>query len=298
MAAGRRRRPMRSTCWRAPARRSWRTCATRPTRCRRRSAPALALAHIAAAMALNGEQQRAADLVRCRGQERPSAARLRLVGLRLQAARPGGGGVPDGGEQAAGPRPDAADRPRRRPAGRRTAGSAPRKQVWILLAAKETAGQATGLKLDVSDGVSVVQDKTFYMPAAMSMPSGKTFTNRGDGAGLCQGVGDGRSEARICRPADEGFTIARTIYTPDGTEADLSKVKQNDLMVVVLTGRATSGLDHQALITDLLPAGFETGDREPRQRAADRRLFLAAGTDHADLCRVSRRPVRRGVRRL
>jgi uncharacterized protein YfaS (alpha-2-macroglobulin family) len=27
---------------------------------------------------------------------------------------------------------------------------------------------------------------------------------------------------------------------------------------VVLTGRATSGLDHQALITDLLPAGFET----------------------------------------
>ena len=27
--------------------------------------------------------------------------------------------------------------------------------------------------------------------------------------------------------------------------------------VVVLTGRATSGLDHQALITDLLPAGFE-----------------------------------------
>ena len=28
-------------------------------------------------------------------------------------------------------------------------------------------------------------------------------------------------------------------------------------MVVVLTGQATSGLDHQALITDLLPAGFE-----------------------------------------
>jgi hypothetical protein len=27
--------------------------------------------------------------------------------------------------------------------------------------------------------------------------------------------------------------------------------------VVLLTGRATSGLDHQALITDLLPAGFE-----------------------------------------
>ena len=51
--------------------------------------------------------------------------------------------------------------------------------------------------------------------------------------------------------SDEGFTISRSIYTPDGTEVDLSKVKQNDLMVVVLTGHATSGLDHQALITDL-----------------------------------------------
>jgi hypothetical protein len=58
-------------------------------------------------------------------------------------------------------------------------------------------------------------------------------------------------------PADEGFTISRTVYTPDGTEADLANVKQNDLLVVVLTGQATSGLDHQALITDLLPAGFE-----------------------------------------
>ena len=58
------------------------------------------------------------------------------------------------------------------------------------------------------------------------------------------------------------------IPTEDGVEAPrVSGIGMEDLpdlvahagrrMVVVLTGRATSGLDHQALITDLLPAGFE-----------------------------------------
>ena len=130
------------------------------------------------------------------------------------------------------------------------------EQVWILLAAKATAGQASGLKLDVSDGVSVVQDKTFYMPATMSLPTGKTFTNGGTAPVYAKASVTGVPRVDL-PPSDEGFTISRTIYTPEGTEVDLSQVRQNDLMVVVLTGRATSGLDHQALITDLLPAGFE-----------------------------------------
>jgi uncharacterized protein YfaS (alpha-2-macroglobulin family) len=161
--------------------------------------------------------------------------------------------------------------------------------VWILLAAKATAGQASGLKLDVSDGVSVVQDKTFYMPATMSLPSGKTYTNRGDVPVYAKASVTGTPRADL-PPADEGFAITRTIYTPDGTEADLANVKQNDLMVVVLTGQATSGLDHQALITDLLPAGFEA---EVASLANARQTG-----DCAALCRVSRRPVRGGVRCL
>ena len=218
------------------------------------STPALALAHLAAALAMNGEQQRATELF---DQATKKAERrgygwwdygstlrdLAAVAFLMAESKQSGldptpliGRVSDMQGQ--------------------NRWLSTQEQVWILLAAKATAGQAAGLKLDVSDGVSVVQDKTFYMPATMSLPTGKTFTNRGDVPVYAKASVTGVPRTDL-PPADEGFTITRTIYTPDGTEADLANVKQNDLMVVVVTGRATSGLDHQALITDLLPAGFE-----------------------------------------
>jgi len=219
------------------------------------SAPALALAHIAAALSLNGEQQRAATLFDAAAKNaerrdngwwdygtklRDSAA---VAFLMAESKQPGLDPTPLIARVA-----DMQGQSR---------WLSTQEEVWLLLAAKETAGEATGLKLDVSDGVSVVQDKTFYMPATMALPSGKTITNRGSAPVYAKASVTGTPKADL-PPADEGFTISRTIYLPDGTEADLSKVKQNDLMVVVLTGRSTSGLDHQALITDLLPAGFET----------------------------------------
>jgi uncharacterized protein YfaS (alpha-2-macroglobulin family) len=219
------------------------------------SAPALALAHIAAALAIEGEQQRAAKLFgaavknaerRANGwwdygtKLRDSAA---VAFLMAESKLPGIDPTPLIGRVA-----DLQGQSR---------WLSTQEEIWILLAAKETAGQASGLKLEVSDGVSVVQDKTFYLPATMSMPTVKTFTNRGAAPVYAKASVTGVPREEL-PPADEGFTIARTIYTPDGIEADLTKLKQNDLLVVLLTGSSTSGLDHQALITDLLPAGFET----------------------------------------
>jgi uncharacterized protein YfaS (alpha-2-macroglobulin family) len=219
-----------------------------------RSAPALSLAHIAAALAMNGEQQRAVELfdAAVKSAERRGygwwdyGSKLRdtaaIAFLMAESKQAGLDPTPLIGRIS-----DMQGQNR---------WLSTQEQVWVLLAAKATAGQASGLKLDVSDGVSVVQDKTFYMPATMSMPAGKTYTNRGTTPVYAKASVTGVPREDL-PPADEGFTIARTIYRPDGTEADLGAVKQNDLLVVVLTGRATSGLDHQALITDLLPAGFE-----------------------------------------
>ncbi|HKP23784.1 MAG TPA: hypothetical protein VJV39_07955, partial [Dongiaceae bacterium] len=219
-----------------------------------RSAPALALAHLAAAMAMSGEQQRATELfdAATKAAERRGygwwdyGSTLRdtaaVAFLMAESKQSGLDPTPLIGRVS-----DLQGQNR---------WLSTQEQVWILLAAKATAGQAAGLKLDVSDGVSVVQDKTFYMPAAMSLPTAKTFTNRGDMPVYAKASVTGTPREDL-PPADEGFAITRTIYTPDGTEADLANVKQNDLMVVVLTGQSTSGLDHQALITDLLPAGFE-----------------------------------------
>ncbi|MGH6891907.1 MAG: alpha-2-macroglobulin family protein, partial [Dongiaceae bacterium] len=219
------------------------------------SAPALALAHIAAALSINGEQQRADALfdAAAKNAERRGngwwdyGSKLRdsaaVAFLMAESKQSGIDPTPLIAKVA-----DLQGQQR---------WLSTQEEVWTLLAAKETAGQASGLKLDISDGISVAQDKTFYMPATMSLPTGKTVTNRGTGPVYAKASATGVPKEDL-PAADEGFTIARAIYLPDGTEADLSQVRQNDLMVVLLTGRSTSGLDHQALITDLLPAGFET----------------------------------------
>lgn len=59
------------------------------------------------------------------------------------------------------------------------------------------------------------------------------------------------------KPASQGFDITRSFHTLDGEAADLGNIKQNDMLVVVLQGRSENNIDHEALIVDLLPAGFE-----------------------------------------
>ena len=59
------------------------------------------------------------------------------------------------------------------------------------------------------------------------------------------------------KASSSGFTIQRTYYKPDGTESDISKVKQNDRFVVELTIVPTELGSGQYVIADPLPAGFE-----------------------------------------
>jgi uncharacterized protein YfaS (alpha-2-macroglobulin family) len=55
----------------------------------------------------------------------------------------------------------------------------------------------------------------------------------------------------------EGFTLERRYYLPDGTEADLSTITQNDRFVVVLTVTPRTLGSGQYVVSDPLPAGFE-----------------------------------------
>jgi uncharacterized protein YfaS (alpha-2-macroglobulin family) len=51
--------------------------------------------------------------------------------------------------------------------------------------------------------------------------------------------------------------IQRSVFTPDGKPADLGKIKQSDVLIVLLKGKRRDTDSHQALVVDLLPAGFE-----------------------------------------
>ncbi|HWA18745.1 MAG TPA: alpha-2-macroglobulin family protein [Devosia sp.] len=56
---------------------------------------------------------------------------------------------------------------------------------------------------------------------------------------------------------EQGFTISRNFYTPDGSEADLSDVHQNDRFVVVLSMKPDQLGSGNYVVSDPLPAGFE-----------------------------------------
>jgi uncharacterized protein YfaS (alpha-2-macroglobulin family) len=59
------------------------------------------------------------------------------------------------------------------------------------------------------------------------------------------------------KASGNGFTIKRTYYLPDGTEADLTNVHQNDRFVVLLEMTADNLGTGQYVVADPLPAGFE-----------------------------------------
>ena len=54
-----------------------------------------------------------------------------------------------------------------------------------------------------------------------------------------------------------GFSIERTYYKLDGTEANVTEAQQNERYVVVLKVNQLNDWVSRVLVNDLLPAGFE-----------------------------------------
>jgi uncharacterized protein YfaS (alpha-2-macroglobulin family) len=57
--------------------------------------------------------------------------------------------------------------------------------------------------------------------------------------------------------ASEGLTIAREYLTLEGHPANLRALRQNERVIVSLSGRNVEGGYHEVALLDLLPAGFE-----------------------------------------
>lgn len=128
-------------------------------------------------------------------------------------------------------------------------------EAWMLLAARALASSNETIRLDVN-GAS----------------HEGAFAQRLDGAELDLGpvtvtnTGSEPIEALITTVASpsqplaaggNGFTIGRKYYTLEGTEVNVSQVKQNERFVVVLTVSEYNNWPSRVLVTDLLPAGFE-----------------------------------------
>jgi uncharacterized protein YfaS (alpha-2-macroglobulin family) len=141
----------------------------------------------------------------------------------------------------------------------RAARTSTQEQAWLLMAA-EAAVRANGGEMTVviGDGTPMTRSEPVYLLRPLSSGGlGQTVTNRGD-TPLWRSVSITGVPVADLPAESKGYTVTRSVYRPDGTDADLRKARQTDLFVVVIKGtRADASLPVQTLVVDLLPAGFE-----------------------------------------
>ncbi len=130
------------------------------------------------------------------------------------------------------------------------------EQAWLLLAANQLLGSAKSMTLSVDGRKSTRKRPLFLLRKEVSLAGGLTVKNLGTTP-----VWHSASVSGVPKidqpPAKNGFVIKRAFYSLSGKRVDLTKVRQGDVLVAVISGEAVSGVRHQALVVDLLPAGFE-----------------------------------------
>jgi uncharacterized protein YfaS (alpha-2-macroglobulin family) len=133
------------------------------------------------------------------------------------------------------------------------------EQAWLLMAA-EAAAKAGGGNMTVATGAGAAKTQSDPLYLRRVLGSGgapMVVTNRGTTQAWRSISITGIPSADL--PAEaRGYNVTRSVYRPDGKDADLSKVRQTDLLVVVIKGTRTGASQPvQTLVIDLLPAGFE-----------------------------------------
>jgi len=127
------------------------------------------------------------------------------------------------------------------------------ENAWLVLAARALGKQ--NVKLNVNDGAeegplyrSFTEDQIATGPLVVS--------NSGD-VPLDAVISVSGAPITPEPEAAHGFSITRSFYALDGSEADVREAKQNDRFVVVLSVTEPQPQFARVALTDYVPAGFE-----------------------------------------
>jgi uncharacterized protein YfaS (alpha-2-macroglobulin family) len=131
------------------------------------------------------------------------------------------------------------------------------EQAWLLLAARALSPVVQELRLSVNGQSLPPGTGSLYLkPTPEELAQGLTVINQGTQPIWLSTTHSGVPSQP--QPAvQEGFSVSRRFYTRAGKEADPAQLRQNDLLVAVISGEVLTHEDHQALVVDLLPAGLE-----------------------------------------
>ncbi|NNL89561.1 MAG: alpha-2-macroglobulin family protein [Marinicaulis sp.] len=131
------------------------------------------------------------------------------------------------------------------------------EKAFVLLAAQALLRSAGDVELSVNgDAFDAPTPAPSFALSEADLNNGAEYRNDGDGR-IYRSLTIAGSPLNAPEATAQGFTISKRIATRDGRPANLSTVRQNDRLVVVISGRGQDDRLHPAIIADLLPAGFE-----------------------------------------
>jgi uncharacterized protein YfaS (alpha-2-macroglobulin family) len=138
----------------------------------------------------------------------------------------------------------------------RTSYASTQDMAWMVLAARAIAADAKAIRLDVGGTAHDGSFNRIYREQALAQDVRIANT----GAEPVRATIAISGAPFVPEPASaNGLTIERKYFTPDGQEADITRVKQNTRLVAVLSVMKPNGSSETGtfLLVDPLPAGFE-----------------------------------------
>ncbi len=136
------------------------------------------------------------------------------------------------------------------------------ENAWMVLAAAGVSKTAAEQSLSVTTG-SAVEPITgaLYRTVRADQLDGRPVTITNNGTSELRVVVTTSGHPTAPEPAaSNGYTVERSFFKPDGTKADLSRIRQTDRLVVVLRVTEPKAENARIVLVDRLPAGLEIAD--------------------------------------
>ncbi len=131
------------------------------------------------------------------------------------------------------------------------------EKAFTLLAAQALLRTSEAVELTVNgQSLTDLPPAPSFAPNDAEIEDGVSYRNDSEGQ-IFRSLTVSGSPTTAPPAVAQGFSLTKRVATRDGRPADLSSVRQNDRLVVVISGTATDQRLHPAVIADLLPAGLE-----------------------------------------
>ncbi len=128
---------------------------------------------------------------------------------------------------------------------------------WMLRAAHALTRQKLPLNVTVNGTPATPRAGAVRVtPTMAQLDTGITFANRGT-AGVWRSTAVTGTPNTTLPAMANGLSLNKSIWTMSGAPADVSSLRQNDRVIVQITGQMPNGIYRQMGVIDLLPAGLE-----------------------------------------